>query len=155
VQDETVRLFASRCSLTVAAVVLAATGPGITQAKGSYQFKTFNLDRSRYFSNYRSVVRRYLRQQSPRRAARACVIGLGGGVHDSLAWVIWRGGGRLILWEGEGENDLTRSRRYLSFKDDVVATDEAVGSSTYLVGRPWLNALERECARSGRVVAVK
>ncbi len=144
-----------RYSLALAVFVLTATVPGIVHARKLYQFETFDLDRSRYFSNYRAVVSRYLRQQSPQKPARACVIGLGGGVQNSLAWVIWRSGGRLILWQGEGDDDLTHSPRYLSYQDDVVATDADVGTSTYLVSRRWVAALERKCAQSGRYVVGK
>jgi hypothetical protein len=60
----------------------------------------------------------------------------------------------LILWQGGGDVDLNLSNRLLSLRRDVVATDEATGTSTYLTSRPWVAELERKCARYGRYVTV-
>ena len=113
---------------------------------------TFDLRKSRYFSNYRSVVGNYLRLKSPRRRARACVIGFTINGEDDTAWIIWRGGGRLILWEGGGDDNLEHSRRNLSLRDDFVPTGSDIGTSTYLESRTWLASLERRCATVGRFV---
>lgn len=80
------------------------------------------------------------------------MIGLGGDGYE-IAWVIWHGGGRLVLWE-ENTEGLKNSRRDLSLSKDVVATQAEIGTSTYLVDRPWVNNLERQCAAFGRYVAV-
>ncbi len=125
-----------------------------------YHFHAFDVRGSRYFSNYKSIVGRYLRQASPHRRARACVVGQRvEGQRNDTAYVVWRGGDKLILWGAAGDSPdsyetLINSNRSLSIRHDVVATDEAVGSSTYLVSRRWVAELERECARYGRYVTV-
>jgi hypothetical protein len=126
--------------------------PASARSRDSYKFETFDLRGSRYFSNYNAVVGRYLREKRPHRRARACVVGLkvderGG----KQAWVIWRGGDKLILWGGEGNNDLNRSNRLLSIRNDVV---EDIGTSTYLESRSWFDALEQKCNKFGRYVTV-
>jgi hypothetical protein len=80
------------------------------------------------------------------------VIGLGGDGYE-IAWVIWRSGDRLVLWE-ENTEGLKHSRRDLSLSEDVVATQAEIGTSTYLVDRQWVNNLERQCAAFGRYVTV-
>lgn len=112
----------------------------------------FDVRKHRYFSTYDSVVGSYLREHSPHRKAQACVTGLGGDGYE-IAWVIWRGGDRLVLWE-ENTEGLKHSRRDLSLSEDVVATQAEIGTSTYLVDRQWVNNLERQCAAFGRYVTV-
>ncbi len=70
-----------------------------------------------------------------------------------VAYVIWRGGGKLIIWYG-GPDDFSWRPGTIDLATDVVATKELVGTSTYLVDRPWVNNLERQCARHGRTVTV-
>jgi hypothetical protein len=117
-----------------------------------YLLQSFELNDEPHFSNYNLVVGRYLRLHGNLKPAKACVIGVTVDGRNDSAWVIWQGGGRLILWEGE--DDLDRSRRNLSLHEDVVADDDAVGGSTYLVSRPWVVALESLCIRSGRYVTL-
>ncbi len=142
-------------ALAAFAVLIAMSGQSSVSAKGPYDFTTFELRGSRYFSNYNAVVGRYLRQESPHRRTRACVVGQSVvGQQNETACVVWRGGDKLILWWGGGDDDLNRSNRILSLSRDVVATDEAIGTSTYLTSRPWVAMVERKCARSGRYVTV-
>jgi hypothetical protein len=144
----------SKWVVVLAGLIVPLSGTVHARGNDRYHLQTFELRGSRYFSNYNAVVARYLRQKSPHRRARACIVGLKVDGRSNTAWMIWRGGSSLILWEGGGENDLNRSRRNLSLRRDVVASDAAIGTSTYLVSRPWVAALERKCARSGRYVAV-
>lgn len=148
------RVFLSK--LAISFVLLTVLYSSVSYARDSdrYHLQAFELRRSKYFSNYNIVVSRYLRQKSSRRPAHACIVGLKVDGENNAAWMIWRSGGRLILWEGGGENNLNRSRRNLSLRRDVVASDTATGTSTYLVSRPWVAALERKCAKFGRYVTV-
>ena len=136
------------------ALVVSMSSTCLARYRNPYQLKTFEIKGSRYFSDYNSIVSRYLREKSPRRWTRACVVGLIIDGKKDTAWVIWRGGGRLIYWGGGGYDALNQSIRNLSLRDDLVATDAAIGTSTYLESRPWLAWLERKCATSGRVVTV-
>ena len=116
-------------------------------------YKPFNLMTRQAFSGYEEVVGSYLRRQAPHADTHACVVGLTRGEPNSeVVWVVWREGDRLIKWFS-GENDLELSPRNLNLTDDVVPTDADIGSSTYLVSRPWVNELERLCERHGRRVA--
>jgi hypothetical protein len=146
--------FVSKYAWAIFAGLTATCGYSSASAKIAYDFRTFELRGSRYFFNYSAVVGRYLRQESPRRHARACVVGQRtSGQRNETAYVIWRGGDKLILWWA-GLDDLKLSNRQLSLRHDVVATDKATGTSTYLVSRPWVDMVERKCARYGRYVSV-
>lgn len=117
-------------------------------------YKPFDLETRPDFSGYQEVVGSYLSRNATGADTQACVIGLSQGRRDNEAvWVIWRDGDRLVRWFS-GENDLNLSSRNLSLTDDVVPTDADIGSSTYLVSRPWVNELERLCDEHGESVAV-
>jgi hypothetical protein len=64
-----------------------------------------------------------------------------------FAEIYWKEADTMILWEG---GELSASRRILTHADDVVATDEEVGSSTYLVTEEWWTRTKRECAKYGK-----
>ena len=144
-----------KLSVTLIAVSISMSSACFARGSSHYEFKTFELRGSRYFSNYNAVVGRYLRQKSPHRRARACVVGQKVvGQRNETAWVFWRGGDQLILWWGGGDDDLNRSNRILSLRRDVVASDSDVGTSTYRVSRQWVAMVERKCAQVGRYVTV-
>ena len=149
---EMTKSYASKCGWAMFAALTALSGHASASADRPKAPAPFDLRKDRYFSTYTVVVGSYLRAHSPHRRARACVIGLRGDSYK-LAWVIWRGGGRLILWE-ENTEGLKYPIRDLSLIKDVVATPAQIGTSTYLVDRPWVNKLERQCASFGRHVSV-
>jgi hypothetical protein len=142
----------SKYALAAFAVLIATPGYSSARADGPEALSPFDIRTHRYFSTYHKVVGSYLRAHSPRRKARACVVGLRGGGTER-AWVIWRGGGRLVLWE-ENTEGLSYPIRDLSLSKDVVATQAQIGTSTYLVDRPWVNKIERQCAAFGYLVSV-
>jgi hypothetical protein len=143
----------SKHALVAFTILIPSSGYSSAHAVGPKALTPFDIRSHRYFSTYNKVVGSYLRAHSPHRRARACVIGLRGGGTE-LAWVIWRGGGRLVLWE-ENTEGLKHSIRDLSLTKDVVATQAQIGTSTYLVDRPWVNKLQRQCAAFGYLVSVK
>jgi hypothetical protein len=65
--------------------------------------------------------------------------------------VHWVEGKALILWEPAPENPLPliASRRYLHLQRDVVASEEDLKGSTYLVTRTWVNTVLADCTRVG------
>jgi hypothetical protein len=140
--------------LAALAASVAMSGYSPASAKWRWPYPTWPVDihSDPAFANYKTLVVSYLRQHSRHHRTHACVIGLRSS-YGTTAWVIWRGGGKLILYP-EGETDLNLSNRQLSLSKDVVATDEQVGTSTYLVSRPWVNWLERQCSVHGRRVTV-
>lgn len=76
----------------------------------------------------------------------------------AVAWVHWATARRLILWEPSSDDDrrfdLARSRRDLDLTQDVRATSEEVGTSTYLVTQGWVDRTIRDCARTGRTYRI-
>ena len=144
--------FFSICALAACSVFAVMPGCSPPSTNRPTPPIPFDVGKHRYFSTYDSVVGSYLREHSPHRKARACVIGLAGAGYE-IAWVIWRGGDRLVLWE-ENTEGLKHSRRELSLSEDVVATQAEIGTSTYLVDRQWVSNLDRQCVAFGRYVTV-
>lgn len=72
---------------------------------------------------------------------------------EQHAWVYWREGNAVILWEPTIDStepaSLSMSRRYLWLNKDVVNSDAEVGTSTYLVTRDWVNGILRDCRKYG------
>ena len=71
-------------------------------------------------------------------------------------WVYWQEGEAIVLWEpgrsGDVETrdmDLVYSRRFLSLTQDVVPTQDDIGSSTYLVDQEWVDTRINECKQRG------
>ncbi len=148
-----------RCNMIVtrwvilsASLTLSVSCPSVAVSKSLYKVDTFDVRGSRYFSKYNTVVGQYLREHSSGRRARACVVGQKtSDRRKDTAWVIWRGGDKLILWWGGGDDDLNRSSRLLSIRNDVV---EDIGTSTYRESRVWFDKLEHKCKKFGRYVNV-
>jgi hypothetical protein len=96
---------------------------------------------------------RTLLAHGPRAATNHfCVIGQALDSGDRQAWVYWREGKALVLWEAtvDGIGDLATSRRYLRFGRDVVAPDDPrLATSSYLVSRQWADSVIAECATEG------
>jgi hypothetical protein len=121
---------------------------GQAEAPPSSIGQTFSLDQSNDFSNYKSVVRKYLQKQKPHVAVDACVLRLIADDRSKFAWVLWEQGNELILYE-DGETDLSRSRRRLNLKKDVVASESDLHGSTYLITRDWLDQIQSSCRQHG------
>jgi hypothetical protein len=73
--------------------------------------------------------------------------------------VHWRERRRLIFWFGGSDPEyrsgsIAESHRQLDLDQDVVATEAEVGSSTYLISRPWLDGKLRDCAAKDERYAV-
>jgi hypothetical protein len=122
--------------------------------------KTFGVDSSSSFAPVRRALRSLVADQSdPNMRQTFCVIGYFGDLNaqqrpTKLAWVYWRQKKRLILWAPaaqvfDPQVTLLRSHRSLDLVTDVVPTDADVGGSTYLVSKPWVDALITDCAVRG------
>jgi hypothetical protein len=68
------------------------------------------------------------------------------------AWVIWRQGRRLILWEGHA--DLDSSRRTIDLDSNVRLSEDYLNGSTYLVTKAWVDRVTSTCDRFGTKVHV-
>jgi hypothetical protein len=94
-----------------------------------------------------------VRTRGTRRLNHFCVIGYRDASGHEYAWVRWEEGKALILWEAAAEparpTRLADSRRYLRLDKDVVASEEEVNGSSYLVTREWINGVKRDCESHG------
>ncbi|WLI87644.1 hypothetical protein Q4S45_12925 [Massilia sp. R2A-15] len=122
--------------------------PGQAAAQPASIGQTFSLDQTHDFSNYKSVVRKYIQKQRPHAAEDVCVLGLIADDRSKFAWVLWEQGGELILYE-DGETDLSLSRRRLNLKKDVVASESDLRGSTYLITKDRLEQIRNACHQHG------
>lgn len=113
--------------------------------------KTFDVPSDPGFKNYKQIVTQFANKRRPQKENNFCILGFITNETKS-AWVLWREGRELILWE-EGSN-LERSRRVIHLKSDVVANEKALHGSTYLVTKLWVDDLVARCDRSGIQVRV-
>ena len=113
--------------------------------------QTFLVSKTPGFSNPRAVLRKLVARKGKARRNSFCVIGYQYPDGGKSAWVYWREGKAIILWEPTGNeiDDLTLSRRYLRLTKDVVENDNQVQGSTYLVTRQWVNSLLQDCQTKG------
>jgi hypothetical protein len=109
--------------------------------------KSFDITTDPVFGNYKNVLLTFALHHRPKAENTFCVLGFQS--PDSLqgAWVIWREGKQIILWEG-GET-LDASRRRINLKSDVVATEAELHGSTYKVTQAWVTDITDTCDRSG------
>ena len=80
-----------------------------------------------------------------------CVVGYKDSSGLVTGWVHWVEGKALILWEPseDARASLIKSRRYLDLQRDVVATEEQVKGSTYLVTKSWVDRVLLDCKSTG------
>lgn len=128
-------------------------GPRIVLAQSSQQAEVnvFDVAADPEFKNYKTVVSRFAAKHRPNAVNNFCVIGMSAD-HTKNAWVLWREGKQIILWEGGGDLDL--SRRIIHLPADVVPTESDLHGSTYLVTQSWVAALTTQCDHSGVKVRV-
>ena len=79
------------------------------------------------------------------------------GVHST--WVYWKEARAVILWEpgltyDRREDELWLSRRFLSLKEDVVATPDEIGGSNYLMDRKSASELVADCVNKGDLFVI-
>ncbi|GLQ99418.1 hypothetical protein GCM10007863_38380 [Dyella mobilis] len=120
---------------------------------GQGSLETFKVSDDKFFSNYRPVLIDYLRTRHIQAATHACILGEKDGKGAYFAWVIWPAGHQIILWE-DGVAALARSRRILDLNKDVVAADDDVNGSDYLVTRQWVGDQEDACGKNGLSVDI-
>lgn len=107
------------------------------------------------FGDARPALRQFLARAvpRPRGGQHFCIIAYRG-AGWSNAWMHWREGRMLVLWEGRGEpgypdDSIAHSRRQLDLTRDVVPTPDDINGSTYLIDRPWLNRTLADCRAHG------
>jgi hypothetical protein len=135
------------------AVGLVWTGPGLAQERGF-----FSVRQHPGYGGPEKTLRQLVTRKGTQRVNHFCVIGYREPGGSEYAWVIWKEGRALILWEPSADPEypmsLSTSRRFLHLDRDVVASDEEVNGSTYLVTREWVGQLTRDCESHGDTFTV-
>ncbi len=140
---------------TIALLTLCslAVGQVFAQGVGSH---IFNARKDKSLGNAGPALNEYLNAQPPSQQAKHhfCVVGYDNGNNAKLAYVYWREGQKLILWEGSrfpeyAAQSLILSRRQLDLTQDVVATEADIAGSTYLVTKAWVAGVATDCAKQG------
>jgi hypothetical protein len=135
---------------TIAFGMPLATAPKASQQSADQ--RTFDIAADPDFSNYRQVMTRFAKEHRPDAANNFCIVGSTTDDTKS-AWVLWREGAQIILWEGG--DDLDQSRRIIHLKSDVVRTEGDLHGSTYLVTKAWVKELFQSCDRVGTKVHIR
>lgn len=137
-----------KCPGVAAMVTLLVVSCASAQASPSY----FKLSSNPDFANYRPALVDYLRSQHYGKATRFCLFGSrdDGSV---TATVIWPDGQQIVDWGGNG-SALADSTSILNLKTDVVATENDLHGSTYLVTRKWVNDQQAICRQNGETVPI-
>lgn len=113
---------------------------------------TFRLASDPAFAHYRAPLLAYLRRHHAPPDWQVCILGEQGADGTRWAWVIWPHEQRMILWGG-GTSTLIDSRRILDLTTDVVASEDQLHGSSYLVTRAWVAQQVSRCHRSGLMVS--
>ena len=140
----------TRClvSLLPLALCLAWTGQALAQEE-----TFFSVRNNRYYPEPEKRLEVLVRAKGTQKLNHFCAIGYRLPSGLELAWVHWKEGNAVILWDGSADPEypleLALSRRYLDLDTDVVATSEEVGSSTYLVTQAWVKGVISDCEAHG------
>lgn len=139
--------------LAVCAIAMGCVSaqPVVAAPYGAHGF--FDIKVAPGFSDYRTPLVDFLKTHEARRINNFCILGEEALDGTRSAWVIWREGQKMILWDG-GSESLAASRRILDMKRDVVPREADVKGSTYLVTRDWVATTKRRCERSGTQVQI-
>jgi hypothetical protein len=114
----------------------------------------FDVNGDPGFAGYHAPLVAFLKAQHAHGSAHVCILGEQSADGTKSAWVIWREGRKMLLWDG-GDASMVGARRVLDLRRDVVATDAAVGGSTYLVTRAWVDEQMRLCNLRGITLSVR
>jgi len=141
----------ARCStitLLMMAGLLLIGFFGKSMADGITDNRIFDITSDVDFKNYKNVLELYARKHRPGASNDFCIIGYVAEDNSKLAWIVWRQGREIILWEGS-EMNLDFSRRKIDLRKDVVKTDKDLHGSTYLVTQAWVDELTGACSQVG------
>ena len=137
-----------KLTIPLALATFALLATGITAANSQSEAAVFDVKRDKHFSQYREPLMNYLRSRGIHKSANVCILGEKHTDGTKSAWVIWRAGNTMLLWDG-GESSMIASRRILDLTRDVVASDSALHGSTYLVTKGWVEGQANRCQRLG------
>lgn len=139
---------------------VAQTAPAADDAASAIG-TIFDTRTAKYFGDATVPLKAYLAAAVPPPVGpqHFCIIGYDPGPDDNgadgkMAYVHWREGQRLILWNSVSdpayfEDSIKWARSNLDLTKDVVATEADINGSTYLVARAWVDEILRSCAARG------
>ena len=113
----------------------------------------FDVKSDKDFADFRKPLASFLRSRHAKLPTTVCLLGEQHVDGTKSAWVIWPGGHTLLLWDG-GASSMAASRRALDLSHDVVASDDEVAGSTYLVTRAWVAGQMERCRQFGTTVSL-
>lgn len=143
-----------RCILLVSIVTMAITHPVLRAqtAAAEGDGRTFDFASDPAFRDYKHVITEFAHKHRPNAKNDFCISGFYTRDNLKSAWVIWRQGRQMILWEGQ--QNLDDSRRDLHLASDVVPTEADLHGSTYRVTKAWVKRIAAVCEQSGVKVHV-
>lgn len=137
-----------KLTISLVLAAFAILGTGATSASSHSEASIFDVKGDKNFSHYREPLMGYLRSRGARKPTNVCILGEQHTDGTKSAWVIWRAGNTMLLWDG-GESSMIASRRVLDLTRDVVASDGDLHGSTYLVTNGWVESQADRCQRLG------
>jgi len=111
----------------------------------------FDVKVDKDFAEFRKPLASFLRSRHAKAPTSVCILGERHADGTKSAWVIWRGGHTMLLWDG-GTSAMVASRRILDLSHDVVASEDDVAGSTYLVTRAWVTRQTQRCRQLGTTI---
>jgi hypothetical protein len=138
--------------LSVALAVAVTMSASAMAADGPIEHP-FRVDEDKTFAPVETTLDALIARRAQTDVNHLCVIGQPLEDGTEQAWVYWREGRALILWEPShaGIRELAFSRRFVRLDHDVVPVNDkhlAAGSS-YLVSDEWANGVIDECRSYG------
>lgn len=115
----------------------------------------FSLDTNSWFTGWRSQLQELVDRDGTLSTNTLCVVGWQNGDPASLkAYIVWPAGHKLITWRPSKDDSrsLLHETNVTDLQKDVVAIDQDVHGSTYLVSRAWVSHIKASCRRFGMTV---
>lgn len=115
----------------------------------------FSLDTNPWFKGWRTQLQELVDRKQTLPASQLCAVGWQEDDPASLqAYVVWPAGHELITWRPSTDDphSLVHETKVTDLQKDVVATEQAVNGSTYLVTRAWVRHIEARCRATGTTV---
>jgi hypothetical protein len=112
-----------------------------------------NVGAIQEFAKPESALRELVNAKKGGATNNFCIVGYKDEAGTVTAWVHWVERNALIFWEPP--EPLAQSRRYLDLRRDVVASDDQLKGSTYLVTKPWVKRLLADCKAVGSPYVIR
>lgn len=161
------RSFQLAALISIAACLACATAPAKAPPSGEAACRTrdasssspakdgakpFDVASHKDFQGYEAALREYVAHATSGKEADFCIVGFAREQIWRKAWVLWPQGDRILEWGG-GESEIV-SNPEINLKTDVVASENEIQGSTYLVTQEWVNRLRDACNCFGRKVHI-